>query len=95
MSDEGYIAVKQSEDRNYGTVAMTEEEEQSPAAASEAASTTQAPQQKKSREEILKTWKRTATKAALIYPTLQSQQSEHIANLALFTANRLFSEVEL
>ena len=26
MSDEGYIAVKQSEDRNYGTVAMTEEE---------------------------------------------------------------------
>ena len=40
MSDEGYIAVKQSEDRNYGTVAMTEEE-QSPAAASEAASTTQ------------------------------------------------------
>ena len=54
----------------------------------------QAPQQKKSREEILKTWKRTATKAALIYPTLQNQQSEHITNLALFTADRLFSEVE-
>jgi len=88
MSDEGYIAVKQGEDRNYGTVAMTEEEEPSPPAASEAASTTQAPQQKKSREEILKTWKRTATKAALIYPTLQNQQSEHITNLALFTADR-------
>ena len=42
MSDEGYIAVKQGEDRNYGTVAMTEEEEEpSPPAASEAASTTQ------------------------------------------------------
>ena len=41
MSDEGYIAVKQSEDRNYGTVAMKDEEEQSPPAASEAASTTQ------------------------------------------------------
>ena len=54
----------------------------------------QAPQQKKSREEILKTWKRTATKAALIYPTLQSQKSEHITNLALFTADRLFSEIE-
>jgi len=40
MSDEGYIAVKQSEDRNYGTVAMKDEEEQSPPAASEAASTT-------------------------------------------------------
>jgi len=87
MSDEGYIAVKQNEDRNYGTVAMTEEE-QGPSATEEAASITQAPQQKKSREEILKTWKRTATKAALIYPTLQSQKSEHIANLALFTADR-------
>ena len=41
MSDEGYIAVKQGEDRNYGTVAMTEEEEPSPPATSEAASTTQ------------------------------------------------------
>jgi len=87
MSDKGYIAVKQSEDRNYGTVAMTEEE-QSPSVAEEAPSTQQAPQQKKSREEILKTWKRTATKAALIYPTLQSQKSEHITNLALFTADR-------
>jgi len=87
MSDEGYIAVKQSEDRNYGTVTMTEEE-QTPSVAEEASSTQQAPQQKKSREEILKTWKRTATKAALIYPTLQSQKSEHITNLALFTADR-------
>ena len=40
MSDEGYIAVKQSEDRNYGTVAMTEEE-QSPSVAEEAPSTQQ------------------------------------------------------
>ena len=38
MSDEGYIAVKQSEDRNYGTVTMTEEE-QSPSVAEEASST--------------------------------------------------------
>ena len=40
MSDKGYIAVKQSEDRNYGTVAMTEEE-QSPSVAEEAPSTQQ------------------------------------------------------
>ena len=39
MSDEGYIAVKQSEDRNYGTVAMSEE--QGPSATEEAASITQ------------------------------------------------------
>merc|ERR1719507_2209735 len=64
------------------------EEEQIPSVAEETAGTQQAPQQKKSREEILKTWKRTATKAALIYPTLQSQKSEHITNLALFTADR-------
>ena len=38
MSDEGYIAVKQSEDRNYGTVAMTEEE-QTPSGAEEASGT--------------------------------------------------------
>jgi len=87
MSDEGYVAVKQSEDRNYRTGAMAEEE-QSASGTEEAASCTQAPQQKKSREEILKTWKRTATKAALIYPTLHTQKSEHIANLALFTADR-------
>ena len=40
MSDEGYIAVKQNEDRNYGTVAMSEEE-QGPSATEEAASITQ------------------------------------------------------
>ena len=40
MSDKGYIAVKQSEDRNYGTVAMTEEG-QSPSVAEEAPSTQQ------------------------------------------------------
>ena len=40
MSDEGYIAVKQNEDHNYGTVAMSEEE-QGPSATEEAASITQ------------------------------------------------------
>ena len=28
MSDEGYIAVKQGEERNYGTVGMADEEQQ-------------------------------------------------------------------
>jgi len=85
MSDEGYIAVNQGEERNYGTVGMADEE----LPRVEETADAQAPRQKKSREEILKTWKRTATRAALIYPTLQSQKSEHIANLALFTADRL------
>ena len=42
MGDDGYMAVKQTEDRNYGTLVnvMTEEEEQSPAT-EEAASTQQ------------------------------------------------------
>ena len=40
MSDEGYIAVKQNEDRNYRTVAMTEEE-QGPSATEGVASITQ------------------------------------------------------
>jgi len=92
MSDEGYIAVKQGEERNYGTVGMADEEQQP--TVGETAETAQAPRQKKSREEILKTWKRTATRAALIYPTLQSQKSEHIANLALFTADRDNGDME-
>ena len=42
MGDDGYMAVKQTEDRNYGTLVnvMPEEEEQSPAT-DEAASTQQ------------------------------------------------------
>ena len=42
MGDDGYMAVKQTEDRNYGTLVnvMAEEEEQSPAT-EEAASTQQ------------------------------------------------------
>ena len=42
MGDDGYMAVKQTEDRNYGTLVnvMVEEEEQSPAT-EEAANTQQ------------------------------------------------------